>query len=98
MRFCFRTKDLEALYYHKKKARRYPPGVVEAFFEAMVVISSAVTEHDLRAMKSFHFEKLVGNRKDQASLRLNDQFRLIIHIHEEAEFKIIEIIEIVDYH
>lgn len=98
MRFQFKEKNLYLLYTEEKNAHRYPAKVVDAFFEVMAIISSAENESDIRAFKQLHFEKLKGNRKDQISLRLKIQFRLIIQIVRDESGTLIWIIEIVDYH
>jgi proteic killer suppression protein len=49
-------------------------------------------------MKSLHFEKLKGARRHQHSLRINDQFRLILEIVRIDGTKRIKIIKIEDYH
>jgi len=38
LRFIFANKKLELLYTDRVGATRYPPGVVDAFFETMFVI------------------------------------------------------------
>lgn len=48
-------------------------------------------------MKSLHYEKLKGKRSHQRSMRLNDQFRLIVEI-EEANGRTVVVISIEDYH
>lgn len=98
MRFQFKDKNLHLLYTEEKNAHRYPIKVVDAFFDVMAIISSAENENDIRAFKQLHFEKLKGNRKDQISLRLKEQFRLIIQLEKDNNGKTIWIIEIVDYH
>lgn len=98
MRFEFKDKDLLLLYTEEKNAHRYPSGVVEAFFDVMAIIESAISEMDIRAFKSLRFEKLAGNRAGQFSLRLNKQYRLIIQIEKDEQGKLLWIIEIVDYH
>lgn len=98
MRFEFKDKALLLLYTEEKNAHRYPPGVVEAFFDVMAIIASATSEADIRAFKGLHFEKLSGNRKGQGSLRLNDQYRLIVQVEKDEQSKVLWIIEIVDYH
>ena len=62
MRFKFKSSKLERLYETEEGARRYPPEVVNAFFEAMSVIRAAIDERDLYALKGFRFEKLGGQR------------------------------------
>jgi proteic killer suppression protein len=98
LRFRFKTRKLEALYTEEKGARRFPPGVVDAFFEAMAIIDSAVDERDLYAFKGLRFEKLGGNRKGQHSIRLNRQFRLILAFERDSEGKLLLVIDIEDYH
>ena len=58
----------------------------------------ANSERDLRAIKSLHYEKLVGDRSGQRSLRLGGQFRLIVTPVKDEQGDIIWIIEIADYH
>lgn len=100
MRFIFASKKLELLYTDKIGATRYPPGVVDAFFEKLFVIQSARDENDLRAIKSLHFEKLQGERglRGERSIRLNRQFRLILRLETDEHGKLVCIISIEDYH
>ena len=62
MRFRFGNKKIEALYYEEKGARRYPPEVVDGFFEVVAIIRAAKDERDLHALKSLRYEKLKGER------------------------------------
>ena len=98
MRFEFKEKSLLLLYTEGKNSHHYPAKVVDAFFDVMATISSAENENDIRAFKYLHYEKLKGKRKDQISLKLKEQFRLIIKIEKDDCEKLIWIIEIVDYH
>jgi proteic killer suppression protein len=72
--------------------------LVKLFRKRMQQMRAAVDERDLRALKSLHFEKLSGARRHQHSMRLNDQYRLIVELQGEASPKIIRIIGIEDYH
>jgi len=58
LRFIFVSKKVQALYTDESGAARYPPEVVDAFFDKMAMIQAANDESDLRAFKSLHFEKL----------------------------------------
>jgi toxin HigB-1 len=98
LRFFFANKKLERLYTEEKGAHKYPPTVIDAFFEVMSVIESALDERDLYALKSLHYEKLKGNRSHQRSIRLDRQFRLILERARDEMGKYFWIIQIEDYH
>mgnify|MGYP006285779025 CR=1 FL=1 len=98
MRFAFNSTKLTKLYTEEKGARKYPPGVVEAFFEVMSVICNAKDERDLYVLKGLRYEKLKGARGHQHSIRLNRQFRLIIERRHDEQGRYLLIIDIEDYH
>jgi len=99
LRFQFKKKKIEALYTEEKNAHKYP-GVVDDFFEVMASIDAAVDERDLYAQKGLRFEKLSGKRgkEGQRSLRLNNQWRLIVVLDEDEQGHYLTIIDIEDYH
>jgi len=72
--------------------------VVEAFARAVAIIDAARDERDLYTQKGMRFEKLKGARKGQRSIRLNQQWRLILSIERDNEGALVWIVEIVDYH
>jgi len=98
LRFQFKTQKLRSLYTDNQGARKYPPAVVDAFFHCMTIIAAAPDERDLYAAKSLHYERLRGKREGQRSIRLNDQYRLILVVEEDEQGKVLHIIEIADYH
>jgi proteic killer suppression protein len=72
--------------------------IVKAFRKRMQMIRAARDERDFYAMKSLHFEKLQGNRQGQYSMRLNQQWRLILEFRKQGTSTTVVIISIVDYH
>jgi proteic killer suppression protein len=72
--------------------------LVKTFRKRMDVIRDAPNENVIRAFKSYRFEKLKGDRKHQHSIRLNDQFRLIVEIEKGDRGNVLVIIGIEDYH
>jgi proteic killer suppression protein len=98
LRYCFKTKKLVALYEQKKGAHKYPAEVVEAFFAAMTSIEAARDIRDLYVLKSLRFEKLRGKRKEERSIRLNDQWRLTMRLELDDCGNYLLILEITDYH
>jgi toxin HigB-1 len=76
----------------------FSAALVSLFRRRMQTIRSALDERDLYALKSLHFEKLKGQRSHQHSIRLNDQWRLILECKGKAQNKKVVIIAIEDYH
>jgi proteic killer suppression protein len=72
--------------------------LVRAFRMRMQLIRAAANENDLRAVKSLHFEKLKGDRKHQYSIRLNNQFRLILEFEPSDRGKVAVVVGLDDYH
>lgn len=77
---------------------RLPVVVVKAARRRIRVLRQCVDERDIRAIPSFHYEKLGGKRDGQRSIRLNDQWRLIVHLDRECDPVEIEIIEISNHY
>ena len=73
-------------------------GVVKAFRRRMQLIRASPDERDLRAVRSNHYEKMIGDREGQHSVRLNDQFRLCFRFEEVEGRKVLVVIEIADPH
>ena len=63
----------------------------------MTYIRSALDERDFYEMKSMHFEKMRSNEA-QHSIRINDQYRLIVELRGKGREKVVHIIGIADYH
>ncbi|WP_321471939.1 type II toxin-antitoxin system RelE/ParE family toxin [uncultured Paludibaculum sp.] len=78
MDFRFANRDLERLYTHNEGASRYPAEVVLLFRRRVRQIEGAQDIRDLRTPRSLHYEKLGGKLAGLSSLRLNDQWRLIL--------------------
>ena len=72
--------------------------VDKAFRRRMQFIRAARDERDFRAMKSLHFERLKGARSHQSSMRLNDQWRLILEFEPGPEGKVVLVVGVEDYH
>ena len=76
----------------------HPSPVIKAFRKRMQTIRAAMDERDFYAQKSLHFEKLKGKRAYQHSMKLNDQWRLILELEGKAPNKVVVIMGIEDYH
>ena len=94
----FANKDLDRSETDANFDAGFPPEVVKAFRKRMQAIRAALDERAFYAMKSFHFEKLKGNRAHQRSMRLNKQWRLILEIKRLDAGTMVVVIDIEDYH
>jgi proteic killer suppression protein len=94
----FKLAELERLEAEVGYTAGHSAVVVTAFRKRMQQIRAAPDERTFYALKSLHFEKLKGNRAHQRSMRLNDQWRLILEFSEEPSGKIVVIVDIEDYH
>jgi proteic killer suppression protein len=94
----FEDADLDRLETDPDFDAGHAQAVVKAFRKRMQVIRAAVDERDFYEMKSFHFEKLKGDRGHERSMRLNDQWRLILRFEGQAPNKVVCVVSIEDYH
>jgi proteic killer suppression protein len=81
--------DLDRLETDPEFTGKRSPAVVKGFRKVMQFIRAAVDERDFYAMKSLHFEKLQGARDHQRSMRLNDQWRLVVELESKEENKVV---------
>lgn len=94
----FRDESLGTLERDARYSAGYSEAICKAFRKRMQQIRSAMDERDFYALKSLRFERLKGNRSHQHSMRLNDQWRLILELEGEGINKRLTIIAIEDYH
>ena len=98
MRVAFREGRYERLETDPGFTDGRAPSVVRGYRKCLNFIRQALDERDLYAVTSRHFEKLQGSRSHQRSMRINDQWRLIVEIEGEAPTKTLVIVSIEDYH
>jgi proteic killer suppression protein len=98
MEVSFGDANLDRLETEARFDGGYSPAIVKAYRKRMQQIRAAEDERVFYAFKSLHFEKLKGNRDHQHSMRLNDQWRLILEIRGGSTDKLIHVIGIEDYH
>lgn len=94
----FKDESLDSLETDAQATGGFPAGVVLAFRKRVQFIRSTKDERDFYQMRSLRFEKLKGDRSHQYSMRLNDQWRLILEFDGMAPNKTVVLISIEDYH
>jgi toxin HigB-1 len=98
MEVRFQDERLDRLEIEPAYDAGFPQAVVNAYRKRIQFIRQAPDERDFHAMKSLRFEKLKGKRAHQHSMRLNQQWRLVIEFEGVAPNKIVAVISIEDYH
>jgi len=88
----FKCAETEALFGLRRVARF--ANIERTALRKLVQLDLAERLEDLRSPPGNRLESLVGNRADQWSIRINDQFR-ICFVWTDANA---EEVEIVDYH
>lgn len=94
----FEDDDLDRLETDPSFTGGYAAPLITSFRKKMQFIRGAQDERDFYSMRSARFERLKGQRDHQYSMRLNDQWRLILEFDGKHPNKIAVIIGIEDYH
>jgi toxin HigB-1 len=98
MKSRFLSAELQRLYTEVATDGGYAAGIGSAFRKRMQTIIAAVDERTFYNLRSLRFEKLKGKRSHQYSMRLNDQWRLVLELEGKGADKVVAIISIEDYH
>jgi proteic killer suppression protein len=98
MEVRFRQAFLDRLETDPEYDHGFPASVVTAYRKRMQTIRAAPDERVFYAQKSLHFEKLKGKRDHQRSMRLNDQWRLVLELGGKPPDKLVMLVDIENYH
>ena len=98
MEVSFRDATLDRLETDPRFDGGYGAAIVKAFRKRMQLIRAAEDQRAFYELKSLHFEKLKGAREHQHSMRLNDQWRLILEVDDAGQEKLVHVVSIEDYH
>jgi proteic killer suppression protein len=98
MKIVFRDQRLALIQTSRAAELRLPISVIESCRRKLVVLAAAPDERTLRNWKSLRYEKLKGERERQRSIRLNDQWRLVIELDDDQKPPVIVVVAVEDYH
>lgn len=99
MEIVFQDKQKLSLIETDKAANtKLPIAVINSCRKKFNLLRAASDEQTLRGWKSFHYEKLKGDRSGQKSIKINDQWRLIFTVDTDCNPPKIVLLEIADYH
>jgi proteic killer suppression protein len=89
----FASKETEKLF-NRQFSRKLPQDIQRTARVKLELLEAAESLFDLRIPPSNRLEKLSGNRQEQYSIRINDQWRICFSWQDDNAYDV----EIVDYH
>lgn len=81
-------------FYQTGKSRKLPPAIHHRAAMRLIQLNAATAIGDLRLPPSNRLESLVGDRKGQWSIRINDRWRICFRFERGDAWDV----DIVDYH
>lgn len=91
----FKNNEVEKIF-NNKISKKFPIDLHKRLLVRLLDIHKAKDINDLISPPSNKLEKLKGDRKEQWSIRINQQYRICFYWNEETR-EATEV-EIVDYH
>jgi proteic killer suppression protein len=89
----FADKETEKIF-NRQFSCKLPPDIQPGAARKLLILNAAEALSDLQRPPSNHLEKLTGDRQNQYSIRINDQWRICFEWRNGDVFDV----EIADYH
>ncbi len=89
----FKSKETEKIW-NQIFSKKFPVSTQKIALRKLFMIQRAKELNDLRIPPGNRLERLKGDRKEQYSIRINDQFRICFIWNNSDAFDV----EIIDYH
>lgn len=89
----FKDKEAEGLF-NRLPSKKLPQSILRAAYRKLHYLHRAKDLNDLLSPPGNHLEKLKGERREQYSIRINDQYRICFLWDGEDATQV----EITDYH
>ena len=93
MMLSFKDKETE-LVYNEQFSKKLPHDIQRTALRKLIILNYAVSLEDLKIPPGNKLEQLLGNRKGQHSIKINDQWRVCFTWKNNNAHDV----EIVDYH
>ena len=94
----FKTEELKSLFETPldeiRGKRKIPTEVIKKYKQRILTLFETTRLDELRGHRGLNFEFLKGERKGQCSIRLKDQYRLILTPMDEQRIQVVLINEI----
>lgn len=89
----FGSKETKKIF-EGKFSKKIPPELQRKLLMKLMYMNSAEDLEDLRIPPSNHLEKMIGDRNDKYSIRINGQYRVIFSYLNYDFYNV----EFIDYH
>lgn len=89
----FRNAAAEAAW-ERRFVKGIPNDIIKSANRKLMQVHNARSLNDLKAPPGNRLERLAGDRKEQHSIRINDQYRICFRWRDGDAYDV----EIVDYH
>jgi len=89
----FKNKETEKIF-NRYFSKKLPQNIQRSALLQLRSLNQAKNINDLRNPPSNHLEKLLGNRKGQYSIKINEQWRICFEWDDNDAYDV----EIADYH
>ena len=89
----FKCKETEKIW-NQEYSKKFSEDIQRVALRKLFMIQRAKELKDLMASPANRLEKLKGDRKDQYSIRINDQYRICFQWEDSNAYNV----EIIDYH
>jgi len=89
----FLCKETEILF-NRSFSRKFPFDIRRTALRKLIILDAAESLTDLNTPPSNRLEKLLGDRKGQYSIRINERWRICFRWFRRDAYDV----EIVDYH
>lgn len=90
----WKSERAKAVFEGRDPGKGFPADLVSVTRRRLQALDAATSLDDLRAFRGNRLHELVGDRKDQWSISVNDQFRICFRWSEAGA----DDVEFVDYH
>lgn len=78
--------------------RKWSRDVIRAYRKKVQLLGAAKDERDLRQLRGLRLKDLFGTKAGPSSIRLNDQYRLVLRFRTDPEGRVVIVLELVEYH
>ncbi|HEO64488.1 MAG TPA: type II toxin-antitoxin system RelE/ParE family toxin [Spirochaetes bacterium] len=93
MILSFKGKEAGKIW-ERKSSKKLPLSIQQRAYDKLLLLNASTGLKDLMIPSANRLEKLVGDRKDQYSIRINEQWRICFSWDRGDAYNV----EILDYH